>query len=172
MRAADEADFRDFAVAVMPRLRRVAVGISRDPSRADDLVQLTMEKLYVAWPRVRRAESPFAYARTTLVRTLLAEQRRSRWGREVVSDDLERPAPDHATATDARVVVHDALATLTARQRACVVQRHLEGLSVAETARALRCSEGTVKSTTSEAMTRLRRQLSERPVEESGVRHD
>lgn len=166
MRGSDEAEFREFAVAAMPRLRRVALGVSRDPAGADDLVQITMEKLYVAWPRVRRAESPFAYARTTLVRTLLAERRRGWWGREVVSDDLERGGADHAPATDARLVVHDALARLTARQRACVVLRHLEGLSVAETAAALGCSEGTVKSTTSDGMTTLRIGL------EEGARHE
>lgn len=143
----------------MPRLRRVAIGISRDPHAADDLVQTTMEKLYVVWPRVARTGSPYAYARTTLVRTLLAERRRLRWGREVVADDVDSESVDPSEATDARILVHDALAALTARQRACVVLRHLEGLSVAETATAIGCSEGTVKSTTSDALARMRTHL-------------
>lgn len=152
-----EDEFRAFADASMPGLRRVAVGISRDPHTADDLVQTTMEKLFVAWPRVARAGSPYAYARTTLVRTLLAETRRPWWRREVVADDVEAAAPrDDQAAVEDRVVVHDLLARLTDRQRTCVVLRHLEGLTVAETAAAMGCSEGTVKSTTSEAIARMR----------------
>jgi RNA polymerase sigma-70 factor (sigma-E family) len=159
VRSSSEADFREFAASAMPRLRRVALGISRDPHAADDLVQTTMEKLYVAWPKVARATSPYAYARQTLVRSLLAERRRLSWGREVVADDVDGGSVDPGEATDARLVVHDALAALTARQRACVVLRHLEGLSVAETARAIGCSEGTVKSTTSDALARMRTHL-------------
>lgn len=159
MKPASEAEFREFATSAMPRLRRVAIGISRDPHGADDLVQTTMEKLYVVWPRVARAGSPYAYARTTLVRTLLAERRRLSWGREVIADDVDAASADPAEATEARIVVTDALARLTARQRACVVLRHLEGLSVAETARAIGCSEGTVKSTTSDALARMRTHL-------------
>lgn len=86
MRASDEEQFRDFATAVMPRLRRVAIGVCRDPHGADDLVQSTMEKVYIAWPRVSRADSPYAYARTMLVRTLIAQRRRAWWTREVSTD--------------------------------------------------------------------------------------
>lgn len=135
MRASEESAFREFAEAAMPRLRRVAIGVSRDPHTADDLVQSTMEKLYVSWQR------------------------------EVVSDEVGEAAPpsaDHARSTEDRVVLGDALAGLTARQRACVVLRHLEGLSVAETATTLGVSHGTVKSTTSDALARLRSRLDNR----------
>ena len=50
----------------------------------------------------------------------------------------------------------DALARLPERQRACVVLRYFEELDVRETATALGCSEGTVKSQTSRALTALR----------------
>lgn len=153
-----EEEFRAFAEVAMPRLRRVAVGISRDPHTADDLVQTTMEKLFVVWPRVARTGSPYAYARTTLVRTLLAERRRPWWRREVAGDDVDVPAQlDESAAVDDRLVVTDLLSRLTARQRTCVVLRHLEGLTVAETAVAMGCSEGTVKSTTSDAIASMRR---------------
>lgn len=161
MKASSEAEFREFATTAMPRLRRVAIGICRDPHGADDLVQTTMEKIFVAWPKVAAAGSPYAYARTTLVRTLLAERRRLSWKREVIVDDVDATSADPAAATDARIVVRDALQSLTKRQRACVVLRHLEGLSVAETALAIGCSQGTVKSTTSDALARMRTHLHE-----------
>ena len=46
--------------------------------------------------------------------------------------------------------------TLPLRQRATVVLRYLEGLSERETAAALGCSEGTVKSQSSRALANLK----------------
>lgn len=160
MRRAQEESFREFADEAMPRLRRVALGVCRDPHEADDLVQTAMERLYVRWPRMGAVGSPYAYARTTLVRAYIGERRRARWQRETSVPELdESPGVDVTGRSDAGLDIRDALATLTDRQRACVVLRHLEDLSVAESARVLGISEGTVKSTTSDALTRLRSQL-------------
>ncbi|MEX1909537.1 SigE family RNA polymerase sigma factor [Janibacter sp. Y6] len=162
MRGAQEESFREFAGEAMPRLRRVALGICRDPHEADDLVQLAMERLYVRWPRMGGVESPYAYARTTLVRALIDERRTSRWRRETsVAEIDDSPAPDAVSRSDTSHDVRNALTALTDRQRACVVLRHYEGLSVAESARILGISEGTIKSTTSDALSRLRSHLQE-----------
>lgn len=82
MRVGLEEEFRQFAERAIPRLRRMAVALCRDPHRADDLVQTTLEKMYGAWPRVHGVEDPLAYARTVLVRALISEQRRHWWTRE------------------------------------------------------------------------------------------
>lgn len=161
MRAAQEQEFLAFAEAAMPRLRRLALGTVREPHRADDLLQTTMEKLYISWPKVARAERPLAYARQVLVRTHIDQARRHWWQREVtthethVLDTVDDPMSGAAAGIDLR----DALSRLADRQRLCVVLRHLEGLSVAETATLMRCSEGTVKSTTSDALRLLRADL-------------
>jgi RNA polymerase sigma-70 factor (sigma-E family) len=161
VRAHLQEEFREFAVAAMPRLRRLAHASCRDPHRADDLVQATLEKMYAAWPRVHGVESPHAYARTVLVRTLISEQRRHWWSREVVTDHasldvLLDAGDDPASAFDVRDELAAALSALAPRQRLAVVLRHLEDLPVAEVAQLMGCSEGTVKSTTSDGLRALR----------------
>ena len=164
MRAEQEESFRAFAEAAMPRLRRLAWASCRDGHRADDLVQSTLEKLYAVWPRVERVEDPLAYARTTLVRTLISEQRRHWWRAERSSDDPHRDggdpgAPAGTDAVETRMVVTEALARLPERQRLIVVLRYLEDLSIAAVAELLGCTEGTVKSTSHDAVKALRLSL-------------
>jgi RNA polymerase sigma-70 factor (sigma-E family) len=161
VKAEHEESFRCFAEAAMPRLRRLAFASGRDPHRADDLVQSTLEKMYAAWPRVERVEDPGAYARTVLVRTLISEQRRRWWRAETSSADPHGEAGGSsvalaAEAVETRLVVAEALARLPERQRLVVVLRFLEDLSVAAVAELLRCSEGTVKSTSHDAVKALR----------------
>jgi DNA-directed RNA polymerase specialized sigma24 family protein len=81
--ADSDTAFDDFAVAAIPRLRRVAYAWCRDWHHSDDVVQDTMERVYAAWPRVRRTGGggeEYAYARATLVRRLISENRRA-WRR-------------------------------------------------------------------------------------------
>ena len=87
MKSELEDEFRAFAESAIPRLRRLASATCRDPHRADDLVQTTLEKMYAAWPRVHAVEEPHAYARTVLVRSLISEQRRHWWQRESSTAD-------------------------------------------------------------------------------------
>jgi RNA polymerase sigma-70 factor (sigma-E family) len=156
-----EDEFRAFAAVAIPRLRRVAVATCRDPHRADDLVQSTLEKLYAAWPRVHGVDDPLAYARTTLVRTLVSEQRRHWWQRERSTADAGHDVVTGAQTeqVEQRLDLHAGLSRLPERQRMAVVLRHLEDLSVTEVARLMGCSEGTVKSTTSDGLRALRTSL-------------
>ncbi|MEN3360136.1 MAG: hypothetical protein V7637_4118, partial [Mycobacteriales bacterium] len=119
----------------------------------------TLVKLYVAWARVRRAESVDAYARATLVRAFLDEGRR-RWRGERPTGELpDPPAPDPTGTWSDRLDLTRALAALPPRMRAVIVLRCWDDLSVAETARAMDCSEGTVKSQTSRGLALLRQLL-------------
>lgn len=86
MRTADD-EFAHFAQDVTPGLRRLAIALCADPHRAEDLLQSTLEKMYLGWGR-GRIENPAAYARRVLVRTLAAEQRRGWWKRERPVADL------------------------------------------------------------------------------------
>jgi RNA polymerase sigma-70 factor (sigma-E family) len=139
-------------------LRSACLLTAGDPHLAEDLVQTALARIYVAWPRVQRSDSPDAYARRILVNAYIDEVRRPRWRRE---QSVAQP-PDRAdTALPAGWAVDGdairaALAALPRRMRAAVVLRHWMDLSVEETADLLHCSEGTVKSQTAKAITRLR----------------
>ncbi|WP_106400311.1 SigE family RNA polymerase sigma factor [Actinocorallia populi] len=142
-------------------LTRVAFLLCQDRTRADDLVQTAITRLYVRWARVSKVENLDGYARTVLVRVYLGEQRTAWWRRVTVTrepPETARPADDLDQAEDLRA----ALAGLPPRQRAAVVLRFYCDLSVGETAAVLGCSEGTVKSQTSRALASLRRLLEPR----------
>ncbi len=63
-----DTEFSAYVAARRPQLRRTAYLLCGNWHTAEDLVQQTLAKLYVAWPRLHRDSSPDAYARRTLVR--------------------------------------------------------------------------------------------------------
>jgi RNA polymerase sigma-70 factor (sigma-E family) len=157
------AEFVEFARIHRPSLVRTATLLcAGDAAFAEDLVQTTLTRLYLAWSRVRRADSPLAYARASLTHAFIDENHRAHRRRETTDPDpaVARPEPGTAAADlDLRQVVRQALATLGPRQRAVVVLRHWLDLDVAETARILGCSTGTVKSQNARALAHLRTAL-------------
>jgi RNA polymerase sigma-70 factor (sigma-E family) len=166
-----DAEFTEMVHASWPRLYRTAYLLLGDAAEAEDLVQTALAKTYAAWPRVRDVEAAPGYARTVLLNTAATWFRRRSWRNERPTEALPEPThhPDH---TD-RPAVLAALGALPLRQRAVVVLRYYEDLSVGQTARALGCSEGTVKSQTSDALARLRVLLGDAVVPQTlGATHD
>ena len=158
MRTGDEDSFRRFAVDHAPMLRRTAFLFCGDWHLAEDLMQQTLVKIFRSWARVRQRESLTNYARTVLLRTWLDEKRRPFRRSELSGSDLPEVA-DPADGTRrvwARDLVHRAMLEVPAGQRAVLVLRYFDDLSEAEAARVLGCSVGTVKSTSSKALARLR----------------
>lgn len=159
MRAEQEREYVEFVRARSITLRRVAYRLCGDWHAAQDLVQRAFVLLYRHWRQASTASSLDAYVRKMLLNVYL-EDRRAWWSRrvtpsaeprlEVGSDDL---------GTEGRVDLMAALARISPGQRAVLVLRYWEGLDVAETAEALGCSPGTVKSQTSVAIAALRRLL-------------
>ncbi|MFF5229753.1 SigE family RNA polymerase sigma factor [Dactylosporangium sp. NPDC000521] len=158
MRADEEHAYVQYVSDRVLALRRTAYHLCGDWHEAHDLVQATCLKLYRHWGRISAADSPDAYVRQVLVNVYL-QQRGTWWARNVrLFTDAEPDLQDlPAPATEHRVDVRAALARLAPGQRAVLVLRYWEGLDVAETARALGCSTGTVKSQTSYALAALRR---------------
>lgn len=149
--------FEEFAVFAIPRLRRLAFAYCQDWHHADDVVQTALEKLCGAWVRVRAGEA-YGYARTTLLRQLISENRRAWRHHEVSTDDVARHEPDplHQDGPASEAELYALLAGLSPEHRAVVVLRYFENLSVTETAQTLGCSEGTVKSRAHTARQHLR----------------
>jgi RNA polymerase sigma-70 factor (sigma-E family) len=156
-----DAEFSQYVAAHRVRLVRTARLLTAgDHAAAEDVVQTALTRLYVHWPRVRRADDPVGYGFRTLTNTFLDEQRRAHRRRELVSDrtpEVAAPIVDHET----RSLVLAALGELAPRQRAVVVLRHFLQYDVAATAQALGCTEGTVKSQNAKALSTLRERLGE-----------
>ncbi|MEU4803173.1 SigE family RNA polymerase sigma factor [Actinosynnema sp. NPDC023587] len=150
------AAFAGYFAARSDAMRGTAYLLCHDWHRAEDLVQTTFAKLYVAWSRIDRHESLDAYTRQTLVRTFVSELRRGWFRRERVSESTPDTAGVGRGSAEDRLVLLEALAKVPPRQRAVLVLRYWEDLSVEDTARALRCSTGTVKSQAARGLRTLR----------------
>jgi RNA polymerase sigma-70 factor (sigma-E family) len=150
-------DFEQWAHARSAALARSAYLLTGDLHLAEDLLQETLTRVAQRWGRVRRHGAPDAYARTVMHNLAVDAWRRRRSRPPEV---LGAPAPElgvHGDVdTDRRLVLREALATLTARQRAVLSLRFYEDLTEVETAAVLGCSVSTVKSTAREALARLR----------------
>ena len=153
---ARDEDFDDFAGAAWPRLRWSAYLLTGDHHLAEDLTQGALARTYARWSKVRRDDA-MAYSRRVLVNLNIDRLRRRRLREvpeshapEVVAPD--RPAEDLAVRTE----VLDLLATLTDKERRVVVLRHYFDLSEADVAAELGIAPGTVKSTLSRALGKLR----------------
>lgn len=152
----DDAEFAAFATACGPSLRRTAYLMCGDWDRAADIVQEALVRVYLAWPRLDPDRDVRAYARRTAVRVAV-DQGRKRSSREVPTSRVaDRPHDDATEQVVDRELLMAALADLPARQRACVVLRYYEDLSVETVAEALGCRTGTVKSQTARGLDALR----------------
>ena len=161
MREPDEQSFVAFATGSARSLRRTAYLITGDWHRADDVVQNALVKLYVAWPRLIKSGAFPTYARRAVVTSAIDEGRRP-WRRERSDHEAGALEPDHRDRmreVDERMVIVAALAELPPRQRATVVLRYYDELSVEETAAVLGCTTGTVKSQTARGLDALRERL-------------
>lgn len=157
-------EFERFVEASVDRLLRSAYLITWDLAEAEDLVQECLLRVARRWPRVRKMDHPTAYARTVLVHLALDEgkhrTRRRAELAEAATLRLDQHQDDAALRVLGRVEASadllQALAELPPRQRVALVLRYFEDLSEADAAEAMGCSVGTVKSTTSRALGRLR----------------
>lgn len=161
MEAAVERDdeFHAFVVLRGPALLRAAQYLTADRHLAEDLLQIALTKTYLAWAAARCGE-PYAYALRVLVTSNIDRWRRRRWREQPTADPAvgarDRWQMDRAELLADRDVLLRALQKLTTRERRIMVLRYYEDLSERDVARLLEINTGTVKSTASRALAKLR----------------
>lgn len=152
--------FTAYVKARGPVLLRTARSLTADPRDAEDLLQTALAKTYLAWERIEDHRALDGYVRTALLNTRTSLWRKRRIA-EFVHGELPEPhhghSPDPAETLALRDAVWRAVLALPERQRAMVVLRFYEDLSEKDTAAVLGVSAGTVKSTVSRALAKLRR---------------
>ena len=149
-------EFTEFMIGRWHAFVRFGYGLTGDVGLAEDLAQTALARAYAAWPRVRLAADPDAY-----VRRIMVNSNRSRFRNRRVPEHLTGSPPDlavdgQADAAGDTAELRAALLSLPAGQRAVVVLRYWLDLSEAETAEALGCSVGNVKSQAARALAKLR----------------
>lgn len=156
MRQAEPDEFAAFVAGSQARLVRLAELLTGDRGRAEDLAQDGYARAYAAWGRLRSGD-PEAYVRRCMVNANTDWWRRRRW-REQACGLVPEAAIGRDLAGDivARDVVRRALARLTVRERAVLALRFYADLTEAQVAAELGIAAGTVKSTASRALAKLR----------------
>jgi RNA polymerase sigma-70 factor (sigma-E family) len=155
----DDAEFAAFVQQWSGPLLRVAFLLTGDRWLAEDLLQTALLKTSRRWSRIADHRAAYPYVRRVLVTTQASWLRRRRIG-EVLVDRLpdDDPVSSESGIGSGRAVA--ALEALPPRMRAVIVLRYYEDLSEADTAAALGCSVGSVKSQASRGLARLRAALS------------
>ncbi|MFI5492281.1 SigE family RNA polymerase sigma factor [Actinoplanes sp. NPDC051859] len=147
--------FAEYFATRSSAMRTTAFLMCGDWHRAEDLVQTAFTKLYLRWNRVQKHEALDPYVRRVLVTTFIDDSRGGWWRRERPQEQrIELPAAPEPS--EDRVTLLRALAQVPPRQRAVLVLRYWQDLSVEDTAAALGCSPGTVKSQAARGLDTLR----------------
>ena len=157
-------DYVEFVNTHWTKFLRLAALLSGDDHRGEELLQDCLVKLYVRWQKPAVHDDPAAYLQRMLVNGNIDWWRRTK--RERLTDSVPE-RPHHQSAGP--LLDEDlrrALCALPKGQRAVIVLRYCEDLTERETAGALGCSIGTVKSQNARAMASLRKRLAPRPVME------
>jgi len=154
-----DAGFSEYVATHAEQVRFTAYLLCGDWHEAEDLAQAAFVRLYLAWERVDRTEPINAYVRKIVTRTYLNERRRLWRKLERLTSAPPEPLAESPPAPEQRMLIIWALSKVPRRQRAALVLRYWEDLSLVEAAEALGCSVGTVKSQCARGLQRMRELL-------------
>jgi len=153
---AKEADFQDFVISRGRALLRSAYLLTGNLADAEDLVQSALAKTYQAWSRIEDRKALDGYVRRAMVNTHISWWRRRRLDEYPTDEIPDLPVADTSGTSELHDTLQRALDRLPQRMRAAVVLRFFEDMTEAEVADVLGVSQGTVKSTVSRAVAKLR----------------
>jgi RNA polymerase sigma-70 factor (sigma-E family) len=149
----------EFASSASSRLMQTAMLLTTDRHLAEDLVQETLGKLYASWRKMANVSNPHAYARATLVNTYLSH-RRWRCSSEIPAETMPEQ-PGAVTDLPLRLTLLDGLGRLAPKDRAVLVLRYWDDLTVEQTAHELGLTPGAVRNRSMRALAKLREDLGE-----------
>jgi RNA polymerase sigma-70 factor (sigma-E family) len=151
-----DREFAEFVDGRFTALQRFGYLLTGEWHLAEDLVQTALTKVWFRRNSLRSSAALESYTRTVMVNTSTQWWRR-KWRGEMPTGELpEEHAREEYGAVDNRDLLLRALATLPRRTRATLVLRYFEDLPEAEIAQIMGCSVGTVKSTVSRGLAKLR----------------
>ena len=153
---AGDPSFREYVATRSASLLRMAYLLTHNRADAEDLVQAALAKAYQAWDRIEDRGAVDGYVRRAMVNTHISWWRRRRVEEYPTDDIPEQAVADHAGDSELQDALRRAIERLPRRMRAAVVLRYYEDMSEAEIADVLGVSQGTVKSTVSRAVAKLR----------------
>jgi RNA polymerase sigma-70 factor (sigma-E family) len=153
---ADDYGFREYVTMRSGSLLRAAYLLTGNRADAEDLVQAALAKTFLAWDRIEDRGALDGYVRRAMVNTHISWWRRRRLEEYPTDEIPDRAVADHATGSDMQDTLRRAIDRLPQRMRAAVMLRYYEDMTEAEVADALGVSLGTVKSTVSRAVAKLR----------------
>lgn len=143
--------FEDQLAALLPRLRRFAHALARNPTDADDLAQMAVERALrsrAQWQPGTRLDSwLYKIIRNLWIDSVRARSRRER--SEAPEAEVETVGHDPRTAMDASIELKRVMAAmqrLPDEQREVVALILIEGFGYRETAEMLDLPIGTVSS--------------------------
>jgi RNA polymerase sigma-70 factor (sigma-E family) len=151
-----DADFREFVRTRGRALLRTAYILTGNLADAEDLVQSALAKTFLAWNRIEDRRALDGYVRRAIVNTHISWWRRRRVDEYPTDEIPDQPAADTSGNTELHDTLQRAIDRLPHRMRAAVVLRYFEDMTEAEVADVLGVSQGTVKSTVSRAVAKLR----------------
>ncbi len=152
----EDPEFREYVTARGRALLRTAYLLTGNLADAEDLVQAALAKTYLAWDRIEDRGALDGYVRRAMVNTHISWWRRRRVQEFPTADLPDQAVADHAGDSDLQETLRRAIDRLPHRMRAAVVLRYYEDMTEAEVAERLGVSLGTVKSTVSRAVAKLR----------------
>jgi RNA polymerase sigma-70 factor (sigma-E family) len=155
-RALDDPCFRDYVTTRGPSLLRAAYLLTGNRADAEDLVQAALAKTYLAWDRIEDRGALDGYVRRAMINTHISWWRRRKLDEYPTDEIPDQAIADQAGQSDLQDSLRRAVERLPQRMRAAVVLRYYEDMTEAEVADALGVSLGTVKSTVSRAVAKLR----------------
>lgn len=148
--------FTEFCESQYSRLVGGLTLLVADRWLAQDLTQETLARAWMRWDHVRTLERPDLWARRVSLNLARSHGRRQKARRVAAEMMNSTPTSGLSSRSEQEEALLEAVARLPLRQREAITYRFFDDLSIADTARIMKCREGTIKALTAQGISALR----------------